>query len=138
MTRVFERLVLDRFEFRGFRGCRCHCGLAILPRPDGRVVVVATECDDNPGTSVTNVAEELATVVVTTFRIDPAKLVWIEHYPPGKIHGKREDWDLASFTVKRDAGGQFLAFDDPVWQPMTPQDWANLGLDPATLFFHPQ
>jgi hypothetical protein len=45
-ARMLERLVLDRFEYPGFRGCASWCGLALLPRPDGRTVVIATERED--------------------------------------------------------------------------------------------
>jgi hypothetical protein len=55
--------------------------LELIPLADGRTVVIATERPDNPGTSVTNAAEELASQVCQRFDIDPDKLVWIESYP---------------------------------------------------------
>jgi hypothetical protein len=134
---MLERLILDRFEYPGFRGCASWCGLALLPRPGGRTVVIATEREDNPGTSVTNLAEELATMVVKTFGLDARKLVWVEHYGPSKMHGPDEDWDMIDFgNVQFDrTSGRFIAFDDPAWRPMRCQDWQALELDPATLFF---
>ena len=59
------------------------CRLEILQSQDGRTTVIATEREDNPGTSVTNIAEHLAAHVHDCFGIEPEKLVWIEHcgYP---------------------------------------------------------
>ena len=133
--RTFERIVLDRFEFPGLRGCRSWCRLTVVELRDGRTVVVASEREDNPGTSVTNAAEQLATAVVMTFCLDPDKLVWVEHYPAEGPHAKREDWDLVTFKIIR-TKREFLTFTDPDWRPMRRADWQDLGLDPATLFLH--
>ena len=68
------------FHYKGFHGCDCKCGLRIVPLTDGRVVVICSELPDNPGTSVTNFAEELAGLVCAEYRIEPKQLVWIEYY----------------------------------------------------------
>lgn len=75
---------ISRFEFRGFHGKLAICRLEILQLQDGRTVVIATEREDSPGTSVTNVAEYLASHVCDCFSIEPEKLVWIDYYgcPP--------------------------------------------------------
>ena len=44
-----------------------------------RVVVVATEVEDNPGASITNAAEKCASQVCEHFEIHPSRLVWVEH-----------------------------------------------------------
>ena len=36
---------------------------------------------ENEGTSVTNMAEQLATQICQEFDIEPKHLIWIEHYP---------------------------------------------------------
>lgn len=87
-------------------------------------MVIATELSDNPGVSVTNFAEGLATLVCRRFSIDPEKLIWIEHYPadlcpicagsgkskPGTTcracngRGTRREaatYDLVTFTVRQ-------------------------------------
>ncbi len=131
-----RRIVLERFEFAGLRNCRSWCGLAVIWLHDARTVVVATEREDNPGTSVTNAAELLATAVVKTFCLDPDKLVWVEHYAPGRLHGRREDLDLVTFgTVHVDRANRFVSFADPSWRPMQANDWQALGLDRTRLFF---
>ena len=63
------------FEYKGFGGCDCVCDLEVYGN-----LVIATERDDNMGTSITNMAERLATAICQQFKIDPNKLIWIERY----------------------------------------------------------
>jgi len=138
-------MVFDRFEFRGFHGCRCVCSLEILLLGDRRNAVIATEREDNPGTSITNVAENLASEVCDRFEIDPDKLVWIEHYGyPGacactrdrtfdRVTFKRRDrdtirWSPALGRHKPDGWPGY--FQEPSWRPMNDADWWELGLSP--------
>src|ERR1700683_2515523 len=76
----YVRIVIDLYRYRGFHGCQSHCGLEIIRTQCGKTVVIATELADNPGKSVTNVCEYLASWVCVEFEIDPSSLVWIEHY----------------------------------------------------------
>ena len=75
MTRAshYERIDIDRFEFVGFHGCRSFCALEILRLADERHAVIATELRDNPGTSITNAFELVATAVCRQFNIDPLR-----------------------------------------------------------------
>ena len=121
------------YRYRGFRGCDCKCSLRIERLHDGRVVVICTELPDNPGTSITNFAEDLAGLVCTDYGIKPEQLVWIEHYPPdeskhGLRHGK-PSWDIVAFTVAL-SDGRRAAFECPQWRPMREADWQDLGLTP--------
>ena len=75
-----DRLVVNRYRFKGLRNFESWCSLELQRLPDGRTVVIATEVRDNPGTSITNVAEGLALAVCQEYGIDPEQLVWIEHY----------------------------------------------------------
>jgi hypothetical protein len=70
------------FHYKGFHGCDSKCGLEIK-RHDEKITVVLTELDDNPGTSVTNMIEHLATMVYHQFLkgIPVENITWIEHYP---------------------------------------------------------
>ena len=111
-----------RFEYHGFHGCHSVCGLDIQPLADGRTLVICTELPDNPGTSVTNFAEDLATLVCRQFGIVPAKLVWVEHYPASPSHGPKPDWDWVEFTWD----GRQLQ--QPRWRPVLLKDWIQLGL----------
>lgn len=113
------------YHFRGLHGCESKCGLRILTREDGRVVVICSELPDNPGTSVTNFVEELAGLVCVEYRIHPTRLVWIEHYVSHRRHPK-PDWDLVTFKSVSD--GRRAVFFEPQWRPMRVADWRELGL----------
>jgi hypothetical protein len=103
------------------------CAIERINLADGRTIIIVTEIDGNPGASVTNAAELIATQVCQRFDIDPAKLVWIEHYPPSKSHGKKADWDLVNVSFIHH--GDYWHFEMPSWRPMRPKDWTSLGLD---------
>ena len=71
------------YKFRGFHGCLSECDLEIVRSSSKTTLVICTELPDNPGTSVTNLAAELATGICEEHEtIDPAALLWVEHYPP--------------------------------------------------------
>ena len=127
---LYERIVVDRYAFRGFHGCASWCALEILTLKEGRTVVIATEIVDNPGTSITNVCEHLAYWVCVEFSIDPSKLIWIEHYgypSPVKSIGPRT-YDLVTFTIL--PPGHEAVFAEPKWRPMRDEDWLVLSLEP--------
>jgi hypothetical protein len=140
---AINRMHFERFQYRGFHGCQCVCSLEILRLADGRTAVIATELQDNPGTSITNIAEHLASVVCDRFEIEREKLVWIEHYGyAGTVIDSRErTYDRVSFRLRKpDAIRWFPSvlrckpdwwpgnFEEPEWRPMKEQDWRELGL----------
>jgi hypothetical protein len=79
------------------------CHVSVYQHRHGAVVVM-TEPRDNPGVSVTNAVESIATTVAIARRLDPATTVWVEHYPdrhpPGMEHDATfdESYDLVTFT----------------------------------------
>ena len=129
----YERVVVDQYRFRGFHGCEAWCALEILRAASGQTVVIATEVEDNPGTSITNAAEQLAYHVCVDFAIDPSKLIWIEHYgypSPGASRRPRT-YDLVTFEIL--PPGHDAVFAHPNWRPMIKQDWQELGMRPRNL-----
>jgi hypothetical protein len=89
---------------------------------------IITELPDNPGKSVTNAMEWIATVVVHRFDLDPARTRWIEHYPdrhPSGREGDRvfdESFSLVSLGWERGRSpwGQPSPWASGVdWQPLT-------------------
>ena len=51
------RKTLDtRFSYRGCHGCESLCRLRVYEEPGKPAVVIATELEENPGTSITNMA----------------------------------------------------------------------------------
>jgi hypothetical protein len=53
-------------------------------------IAVCTELADNPGTSVTNRCEVLATHIVKQCSIHPEALIFVEHYDENSYHGGKE------------------------------------------------
>ena len=62
-------------------------------------MILCTELATNPGQSITNAAEQLATAACRRFAIPFNKLIWIEHYNEEsyKGRGREESFDLVEF-----------------------------------------
>ena len=125
-----RRINIHRYPFTGFHGCQCWCSLEVLPLSDGRTAVIATEVADNPGTSVTNAFELLATDVCARFTIDPRRLVWIEHYgyPAAACPTEARGFNMVRFTIAPAPDG--TCFSHVYWRPVCDADWRKLGLLP--------
>ena len=86
----------------GKRGPVARCDIAIYEHPHGTVVVM-TEPPDNPGMSITNAVEAVATQVVAREGLDLTRTIWLEHYPdrhpPGMARDRMfdESYDLVRF-----------------------------------------
>lgn len=116
----------DRYAYYGFGGCDCHCYLKVRGN-----VVLCTEPDDNEGTSVTNMAEALATWVCKDYSIKMEDLTWIECYPQDSqsfSHRDEDSFDLVSFTIVdrpspygRMTGKRFV---NPKWTPAD-REWVK-------------
>lgn len=89
----------DTLAYPGYHGCPSKCRIRLF-RVDGAPVVVCTELEENNGTSVTNAAEMIATLVLNTLG-RPSALTWVEHYPDRAFFGNkpmmREQFDLVEF-----------------------------------------
>ena len=87
----------NRYNYKGYNDCDCHCYLMVAGS-----AVLCTQTHDNHGTSITNMAETLATRVCREWNIPFASLVWIEHYERDeydKRNGLKETFDLVEFGV---------------------------------------
>ena len=103
----------------GWHGGVCHVhrrGVA-----DGRVLVICEQLPDNPGMSITNCVETLASQVCHMFSIEPERLVWVEHYGPAL--GITE-FTRVTFGVEESGG----VFGQPTWRTMKKADWKELGI----------
>lgn len=110
-----------RYQFPGFDpSLESFCDIDVTVLPDGTAFVICSEDPENPGTSVTNAAEAIATQLCQQQpTIDPTKLVWIERYPPrGPYQLTPESFDLVTFAIA-DRAGHFVA--NPKWQPLSEQ-----------------
>ncbi|MXV82380.1 hypothetical protein F4Z98_03320 [Candidatus Poribacteria bacterium] len=114
-----------KYEYKGFHGCDSVCNLEIHQN-----LVICSSREDNKGTSITNMAEHLATAICKQFDITPSKLIWIEHYRAeptiersestrhSDVSGRfRETYSLVFFNLT--GGGVFDAntfeFSNPRW-----------------------
>ena len=94
------------YNYIGFDGNYGICDLEIIKN-----LVIVTEISENEGTSITNMAEHLATQICQEFDIDPKNLIWIEHYPQrGEWKEYPESYDLVQFNLN--ANG---VLSDPRW-----------------------
>jgi hypothetical protein len=110
------------FHYSGYFGCASRCRLRWIRREHAgqiKVVVIATELPDNPGTSITNRAEHLASEICRCFGVDPSELILVEQYPSSSArrHALRgslraERFDLVAFELE---GGTFKR---PKWIPV--------------------
>jgi hypothetical protein len=97
------------------------CFIERIDLPDGRSVVVCSQAPGNPGTSITNGVEAIAAQVCARFELDPAKLIWLEHYP-----GDRPlEWSLVTFGSASSRDG----FADPSWRTLGADELRDLGLE---------
>jgi hypothetical protein len=65
-----------RYNYKGFWS-DSYCDIEAHRRSDGKYVfVIATEVPDNPGTSVTNYAEHLATAMGRQYGLKPNALAF--------------------------------------------------------------
>lgn len=64
-----------KFNYQGSNRVESYCDIEIIGN-----LVIATELADNPGMSITNAAEEVATSVCLRNEIPMDKLIWIEKY----------------------------------------------------------
>jgi hypothetical protein len=103
-----------RYDYKGFWGCDACCDIEVHRRSDGKYVFITTELPNNPGTSVTNFAEHLATAMRRQHGLKPEDFIWIEHYPEAKDR-RKESFDLVRFGVE----GDLLR--TPVWTRITEQ-----------------
>ncbi len=82
----------DRFDYSGFSGYPAHCYI----KQNGNVIL-CTESPENDGTSITNMAEGIATLVCQKYGISFDQLIWIEHY----INlSDGETFDFVTFQVE--------------------------------------
>jgi hypothetical protein len=94
-----------RHEYQGLWNSKGHCDIESCTRPDGKRVFIATELPSNPGTSITNMAQQLATAIRKQHGLLAEQFIWIEHYPTSqsraaaKLIGREETYDLVRFAL---------------------------------------
>jgi len=103
---------------------RGECQVRIL-QGKTQTVVMATELGENPGKSVTNAIEDIATQVVTAFHLTPASTRFIEHYneesyAADKRAGEPPTYDEVTFMWHGEKATS------PTWRRLQPHEIAEL------------
>ena len=82
-------------------GTPAHCRLRIFDT-DAGAIVIFSELADNPGISVTNATEVLATEIANVYRLNRTTTRWIEHYDRNVYRhageGMTETFDEITYT----------------------------------------
>lgn len=106
----------ERYDYKGYHGCDCHCYIKVIGNS-----VLCTEADDNIGTSITNLAETVATLVCRDYHIPLESLTWIEHYTHDGLPNIGETFDLVDFDIvdRPSPAGRMTGkrFVNPRWEP---------------------
>ena len=76
------------YNYKGFHGCDSKCDIKVYGN-----IVVATDPEDNYGTSITNMAETIATDIAKMHNIKLRNLVWYQCYD------KYNDYSRVEFTI---------------------------------------
>jgi len=100
-------------QYRGHGPMIGLCRLRIYNIAGRQIVVIVSQFPDNPGTSITNVAESLATQVYEDELKCPRNgMIWIEHYVTPS-YPEVETYNRVTFKDTEEG------FADPEWEPMT-------------------
>ncbi len=86
----------ETMEYLGYGIHESRCGVKIV-RKENQTTVILTELPNNPGTSITNCFEDIATKIYKERfqHLEPTSIRWIENYPveEGSIFHHEETFD---------------------------------------------
>lgn len=100
----------------GFGKWDSRCRIRIFrPHPE-QIVVIASDLGEDSGTSITNCADSLATLIVRDFCLDPDLLLWIEHYPRNREKYPQAEFSRVHITWNGRKATQVR------WSPMSQQE----------------
>jgi hypothetical protein len=71
----------ELLPFEGYRNFDSHCRMRVYRTTDGTPMIVLTEVDDNPGTSITNRAERAHYLAWRRIGSPEGGVYCVEHYP---------------------------------------------------------
>ena len=118
-----DHIYLGEFAYPGVhKHYPGRCGLSIWRASHQHyAVVIASELPTNPGTSITNAYEHLATQVVRHLHphVPPWGTLWFEHYPPDLGIAKAHTYDLVTFGLVKQMSTGALLYQHPSWRPVS-------------------
>jgi hypothetical protein len=102
-------------------GIEAHCRLRVYNH-NGKFVFLLTELPDNPGMSVTNAIDIIATKLLAEYMISPHEAAFIEHYPADASR-PQDTYDYVSLNFQQRAvfnSHNYPWFaENPTWRRMT-------------------
>ena len=96
----FNKYMNSYYDFKGLWDSPSRCGLRVIKRTDGKILVIVTEIyRQNPGTAVTECVASLATGLIKEYKVTPEIFIFIEHSPDlkSKLTFYGETFDLVNF-----------------------------------------
>ena len=115
----FNKYMDQYYDYKGQWDSPSRCGLRIIKRKDGKLLVIVTEIyRQNPGTAVTEWIAPLATGIMKEYKSSPENLIFIEHSPDlkSKLTFYGETFDAVTF----DWDGVTLV--SPKWTRLTREE----------------
>ncbi|MBA3533876.1 MAG: hypothetical protein H0T73_18310 [Ardenticatenales bacterium] len=107
-TMLLYECIFPYYNQQHQRGC---CWLRLYKRPEGMTVILS-EVLGNPGPTVTEAIQRLATTLIDRFALNPHALTLLEHYPPDTLGLPRGEYNcVALLWLSR-------RFVQPRWQPL--------------------
>lgn len=96
------------FRYHGLGNSRSYCDLEIYVKKDiqlgPKALVLMTDNPGNPGTSVTNASEIIASIVYQKYLqplgIAPEDIYWAEQCSDPEHNHSKDDWDAISYDWK--------------------------------------
>lgn len=117
-----NQFVNEMYHFTGEWGVPSLCGLKVVHKKETAIILVTEFYDVNPGTSITNWNTHLAKEICKKFRIDPNKIIFIEHTPKtsSTLSFYQETFDRVSFTYDGES------FTNPKWERISKEEVLKL------------
>lgn len=110
------------YDFKGVWDIPSRCGLKIV-KTEKEDIVIATELySENPGTSVTEFCNRLATIIVKDHGLDPARLCFIVRTPDN--NSKMSFWN--EFFSRADMAWDGEKFGNPRWEKLSKEQVDHL------------
>lgn len=106
------------YDYKGLWDVPSRCGLKIVPRADADVVIATELYTNNPGTSVTEFCNRLATLIVKDKGLMPDRLMFIVRTPDNQ--SKMSFWN--EFFAHAIMAWDGEKFGKPQWQKMSKEE----------------
>lgn len=112
------------FRYQGFGNCRSYCDLSVYLKSDiqlgPKALVIMKENVGNPGTSVTNASETIASIVYNKYLkprgVKPSDVFWAENSQDEEApDGSPSSWDKVTYTWLDNLPSK------PKWETTSPQ-----------------